>query len=109
MGRFGFARSASRPGLTRNHQRGRNDLPQLTPTTAATEPKEETSTTEGEDMKKHKGDHLVIDSRTNPPSLKCNHCGRSWPLSLPIKVSALVKLERAFRDEHGDCIKDVRK
>ena len=48
-------------------------------------------------------DWTFIDSNTAPPTLWCKRCDRRWPLVLPMKVSAMVLVERAFRKEHEFC------
>ncbi len=38
-----------------------------------------------------------------PFGFACLHCGEKLPLSLPVAVDSMVKLERRFRSRHCDC------
>jgi hypothetical protein len=45
----------------------------------------------------------VIDTSTEPPSLRCTRCTASWPIPLPMRIDALVAYSNAFTTQHHYC------
>lgn len=52
-----------------------------------------------------RADHVVLDTVRH--RFKCNHCGASLSLVLPMEVSALVKVSQPFLDAHRDCRRPI--
>lgn len=54
-------------------------------------------------MPKKNLDHIVVRYDTQPPVFLCTRCGNSEELMLPVRISQLSKLCRAFTLKHEDC------
>lgn len=52
-------------------------------------------------VKKHPD--CVIDGRTYPPVMRCNHCKVTQPVQLPVELSALVARSKEFERSHAFC------
>lgn len=48
-------------------------------------------------------DHVVINYDTQPPVFLCTRCQKSEELELPVRITRLSKLCRAFTLKHEDC------
>lgn len=46
-------------------------------------------------------DHVILNIKT--ARLECTHCGATFGLSLPMKLTALSKLAANFEDAHRAC------
>jgi len=49
-------------------------------------------------------DHVVLNYDTQPPVFLCTHCKESEKLELPVRITRLSKLCRAFALKHEDCV-----
>ena len=54
-------------------------------------------------MPRSKHPDCVIDGRTNPALMRCNHCQATEPVQLPMEVNALVARSKEFEKEHAFC------
>lgn len=54
-------------------------------------------------MPKKNNDHIVISYDTQPPVFLCTRCEKSEELELPVRITRLSKLCRAFTLKHEDC------
>ncbi len=48
-------------------------------------------------------DHVVVSYDTQPPVFLCKSCGASEAMELPVQLTRMVKLCRAFTLKHEDC------
>jgi hypothetical protein len=54
-------------------------------------------------MPKKNTDHIIVDYAKSPPVFRCTICDDTEVLVLPVSVTRLAKLSRAFILKHEDC------